>query len=222
MRRYFHRFKNSGLWEEINDALRTQVRIQEGRDEEPSLVIIDSQTVKGTPTSSESGYDGAKKIKGVKRHLMVDVLGLIICVIVHAANIQERAGAKLLLAKAASKGLPRVSKVLADDGYSGQPMIDYVDEQYGWDFESVKRPQGHQFEVQPKRWVVERSFGILNHFRGLSKNYDYDPQTGEAKIYLASVFYLSRRLTEKKPEQIIDPEIEKRLLQLTKGVTQAT
>lgn len=144
-----------------------------------------------------------KKIKGVKRHLMVDMLGLLLCIVVHAANIQERAGAKMLLAKAAKKGLPRVEKVLADDGYSGQPMVDYVQVEYGWEFESVKRTELHKFSVVPKRWVVERSIGWMNNFRALSKDYDTDPRTSEANILLGSIYYLSRRLTE--PPVIKEP-----------------
>ena len=98
--------------------------MQEKRDEEPTLAIIDSQSVKATRTSGERGYDAGKKINGIKRHFMVDVLGLLIGIVVHAANIQEREGGKMLLAKAAGKGLPRLKKVLADDGYSGQGALD--------------------------------------------------------------------------------------------------
>ena len=93
-----------------------------------------------------------KKIKGIKRHFLVDVMGLLICIVVHAANIQEREGAKLVLHKAATKVLPRLQKVLADDGYSGQPMVDYVHQKYSWEFESVKRTELHTFKVMPRRW----------------------------------------------------------------------
>ena len=137
-----------------------------------------------------------KKINGIKRHFMVDVLGLLICIVVHAANIQERAGAKMLLARAAQQGLPFLEKVLADDGYSGQPMVDHVRSEYGWTFESVKRTELHKFKVQPKRWVVERTIGWMNNFRALSKDYDTDTRTGEANILWVSIYYLSRRLTE--------------------------
>jgi putative transposase len=144
-----------------------------------------------------------KKINGIKRHFMVDVLGLIICVVVHAANIQERAGAKMLLAKASQQGLPYLEKVLADDGYSGQPMVDYVRKKYSWEFESVKRTELHKFKVMPKRWVVERTIGWMNNFRALSKDYDTDARTGEANILWVSIYYLSRRLT--KPPVIKEP-----------------
>jgi putative transposase len=126
---------------------------------------------------------------------MVDVLGLLLCIVVHAANIQEREGAKMLLAKAERQGLPYLEKVLADDGYSGQPMVEHVRKKYSWAFESVKRTELHKFVVQPKRWVVERTIGWMNNFRALSKDYDTDAKTGEANILLGSIYYLLRRLT---------------------------
>ena len=92
VRDYFHRFKRSGLLEQINDPLRRAVRVQAGRDPEPSLAIVDSQSVKGTRNSGEVGYDAGKKIKGIKRHFLVDVRGLWLCIVVHTANIPERAG----------------------------------------------------------------------------------------------------------------------------------
>jgi len=161
-----------------------------------------------------------KKIKGSKRHFMVDVLGLLLCIVVHAANIQERAGGKMLLAKAAGKGLSRMQKVLADEGYSGEPMREYVREKYSWEFESVKRPELHKFEVMPKRWVVERTIGWTNNFRALSKDYDTDPKTSEAKILLASIYYMSKRLTHREPEKEIDCALDARLRKLVENASQ--
>jgi len=155
-----------------------------------------------------------KKIKGIKRHFLVDVMGLLICIVVHAANIQERAGAKLVLQKAANKGLPRLQKVLADDGYSGQPMVDEIRKKYSWEFESVKRTELRKFVVQPQRWVVERTIGWMNNWRGLSKHYDYDSVTGEAKILWASVYYMSNRLTHRKLEENIDRRLDAKLRKL--------
>ncbi len=103
----------------------------------------------------------------MKRHILFDVQGLLLCVVVHAANIQERAGAKRVLEKASNKGLYQLQKVLADDGYSGRTTAEYVQQKYGWEFESVKRTELHKFKVMPRRWVVERTFGWLNNFRGI-------------------------------------------------------
>jgi putative transposase len=155
-----------------------------------------------------------KKIKGIKRHFLTDVMGLLLCIVVHAANIQERAGGKLVLEKASGRGLPRMEKILADDGYSGQPMVDYVQNEYGWEFESVKRTELHKFLVIPQRWVVERTIGWINNWRGLGKHYDHYSSTVETKILLASIYYMSKRLTHKKVEEDIDPVVEAKLRQL--------
>jgi putative transposase len=163
-----------------------------------------------------------KKIKGIKRHFLVDIMGLLLCIVVHAANIQEREGAKLVLQKASNRGLPRLQKVLVDDGYSGRPMVDYVYDRYGWEFESVKRTELHKFAVIPKRWVVERTIGWMNNFRDLSKHYDYDSATGATKILMVSVYYLSKRLTRLETEVEIDHVLDAKLLQLAKQNTQPT
>ena len=159
-----------------------------------------------------------KKIKGIKRHFLVDVLGLLLRIVVHAANIQERAGAKLVLEKASGRGLPRMEKILADDGYSGQPMVHEVRNEYGWTFEGVKRTELHKFTVIPRCWVVERTIGWMNNWRGLSKHYDYDSSTSEAKILLASVWYLSKRLTHGDAKPEIDPVIDAKLRKLAEKV----
>jgi transposase len=158
-----------------------------------------------------------KKTKGIKRHFLVDVMGLLLCIVVHAANIQERAGAQLVLEKASNRGLPRLKKILADDGYSGQPMAKEVRERYNWEFESIKRTELHKFVVQPKRWVVERTIGWMDNFRGLSKHYDVDSTTGEAKILLASVYYLSKRLTHQETKPEINHALDAKLRQIAEN-----
>jgi len=158
-----------------------------------------------------------KKIKGIKRHFLVDAMGLLLFIVVHTANIQERAGARRVLQKASNRGMPRLEKILADDGYSGKPMADEVREKYGWEFESVKRTELHKFAVMPQRWKVERSIAWANNFRGLSKHYDTDSATGEAKILLTSIHYLSKQLTHcEKAKWEIDQALDEKLRRLTK------
>jgi putative transposase len=195
VRRYLHYLKRTNQLERINECLRKQVRVQEGRNEEPSLGIVDSQSVKAAGIAEEKGFDAGKKIKGIKRHILVDILGLIICVVVHAANIQEREGAKFVLAKAAKQNLTRMKKILGDGGYTGEKMQAEA-AKYGWDFEAVKRTDLHKFVVQPRRWVVERTFGWMMNWRSLCRHYDYDSRTSETKMLLASVYYMTKRLTK--------------------------
>jgi putative transposase len=141
----------------------------------------------------------------------VDILGLIICVVVHAANIQERDGTKLVLQKASGQTLPRLTKILSDDGYSGQAMRDFSLQHYGWEFERVKRTELHKFKVIPKRWVVERTIGWTMNWRSLCRHDDYDSATSETKVLWASVFYMSCRLTQSTASTYqIDNEIEKK------------
>lgn len=196
VRDYFHRWRRSGLWEQINDALRRQVRKAEGRDEEPSAGIVDSQSAKGTRTSGTKGYDAGKKVQGAKRHVLVDTLGLLLCVVVHPANIQDRDGAKLVLSKARSL-CPQLRLIWADGGYAGK-LIAWVGAVCGWVLEIVKRSDTAKgWVLLPRRWVVERTFGWLSQCRALARDYDYHAETSAALIQVAMIHLMLRRLARK-------------------------
>jgi len=192
---YFNIWRREGVWETMNDALRECVRQEAGREIEPSAAIIDSQSVETTEVKGEREYDSNKKVKGRKRHIVVDVMGLLLAVVVHEASIQERAGAKLLLQRAVLKGFHRLQLIWADGGYSGQPMVDWVWQLAGWVFEVIERTEETVgFVVLPRRWVVERTFAWLGRYRRLSKDYEQLPETSEAMIYAAMVRIMLRRL----------------------------
>jgi putative transposase len=193
VRDYFHRWRRAGLWEKILDALRQQRRRQQGKAHEPTAAIIDSQSVKGTRTSGLRGYDAGKKVKGTKRHLLVDTLGLLLCVVVHAANIQDRDGARLVFAKARAK-CPGVQLVWADGGYAGK-LVGWLKALCGWTLAIVKRNEAVKgWVLLPRRWVVERTISWLNGYRRLSKDYEFWPETSEAFIQVAMIHLMLHRL----------------------------
>jgi len=204
---YFRHWRDTGLWEQIHTTLRERVRCQIGRKAEPSAAIIDSQSVKTTDRGGEHGYDGGKKINGRKRHLLVDTLGLVLKAKVHAADIADREGARLLLAPLRG-GCTRLRHLWADMGYRGQ-VLDWIRTHLGWRVEVVKKPSRWgrypidvepppmpAFTVLPRRWVVERSFAWLGRYRRMSKDYEYLTTTSEALIYAAMSRLLLRRLTQ--------------------------
>lgn len=166
-----------------------------GKKPEPTLGIVDSQSVKTTKCRDENGFDAGKKVKGRKRHILVDTLGLIHALTVHSANTQERDGLKLLL-ESVQGTLKKMVKILADGGYQGQKMIDWVKENFNWTLEIVKRTELHIFKVLPKRWIVERTFGWFENYRRLSRDYEYATDTSENMIYIAMSQLMLKRLAD--------------------------
>jgi putative transposase len=132
-------------------------------------------------------------VTGRKRHVLVDTLGLLVAVVVHAADVQDRDGAKLVLAKARER-CPRLQRLWADGNYAGQ-LVDWVQEQCGWVLEIVKRPAGAKgFQLLPKRWIVERTLAWLGRYRRLSKDYEATTASSEAWITIAMIHLMVRRL----------------------------
>jgi putative transposase len=194
---YFRAWCKAGLWEQMNVVLRESVREQAGREAAPSAAILDSQSVKTTESKGERGYDANKNVTGRKRHILVDVMGLLLVVLVHKADIQERAGAKLLLQRAVTKGFARLQLIWADGGYTGVAFKEWVWKVTGWLFEVVKRPEGTKgFAVLPHRWVVERTFGWFGRSRRLSKDYEQLPETSESMLYAVMVRLMLKRLAQ--------------------------
>lgn len=195
---YFRAWRIDGTWERINHKLHQWVRVSENRDASPSAGILDSQSVKtATPAAIEVGYDAAKQTKGRKRHLLVDTLGLVVMVVVTAANVPERVGATLVFAHLhdVRAWVHRLVVVWVDGGYQGQNFIRFVIDTYGWIVETVLRRKAIKgFVPVPQRWKVERTFGWFNWCRRLSKDYEILPQTSEAFIYVANIRIMLRRL----------------------------
>jgi putative transposase len=190
---YFNSWKSKGIIERIHDAVVKRMRKQEKRKEEPTAAIIDAQSVKSTLVSGESrGFDAGKKIKGIKRHIMVDTLGLVLAVVIQSASIQDRDGSKDVIEKLANKR-KKVVKIFGDGGYRGK-LIDWAQERFKMDLEIIKRNELSQFKVLPKRWVVERTFSWIDTNRRNSKYYERLNNTGVAMVQLSLLRIMLNRL----------------------------
>jgi len=216
---FWGRWNGRGLPLELIRRLREMLRQHQGRAAQPSACIVDSQIVRAHDTVSKktSGYHGGKKITGRGRHLAVDAEGWLLALVVTAASISDKAGAKLLLIKLFD--LFSTLKIMwADSGYDGAPLARYARAVAAITVEVVKRTSPHSFQVVRRRWVVERTFGWLMRWRRLVRDYERRTENHEAMVYWATIFIMTRRLARYENQQ---PPI-KRWGQDRKPAAQAT
>jgi len=193
---YFAAWKRDGTWDQFLTALRRRVRGAAGRDPQPRVGCIDSQSVKTAYGGDEVGTDGGKKVRGRKRHIAVDTLGLLLAVVVTAANVDDARAAQEVFAQMPSKAFPRLEVVQADSKYHNHALYRWLRVHHRrYTILVVSRPEGERrFVPLRSRWVVERTLAWLGRYRRLSKDYEHTPESSEAVIKIAGIHHYLRRL----------------------------
>ena len=220
---YFRAWRIDGTWERLNRATRRRLRKHLGRDPEPSAGVVDSQSAKTTGVGGQQrGFDGGKKVRGRKRHLLVDTEGLVVEARVHSAKVPDQDGIRRLLEPARSR-LPQLSYLWVDAGYRGRGK-EWAEQALGVKVEVVNRspkpppekvlrvwakewfregreidlskllPKRAGFEKLPRRWVAERTFAWISHNRRMAKDYERLCSTSESFVYAAMARLMVRRL----------------------------
>src|SRR4051794_26035024 len=209
---WFRAWAADGTWDRVHDLLRDRVRIVDGRDRQPSAAVLDSQSARSSEDGEQIGYDAGKRVRGRKRHLLVDTLGLLLHVVVHSASVQDRAGAKLVLT-GAKRRFPLLGLVWVDGGYVNSVdagLVGWAARTEGIEIVAVPRNADVKgFQVLPRRWVVERTFGWLTRCRRLARDYERKTTHAEAMIKFAMIRLMAARLAgEELPEPRTDVEKE--------------